>query len=972
MSNLGPQQQNVSYEGILQVPGGVTAQLQQVQDGEGRGTGLFVSSTGATTATADSFVVSIDGTAVTGAIPRLISDGFGDYISVKDFGAVGDGVTNDRNALQTAITYATAHNVRLYIPAGTYYVPNNATTLSFSGNLSMFGAGMDRSILYYNDNVSSSRRDFFTSTAAGNLDFCDLAFQSTWGTDGDYSQRSQLTEINTGDTSAAGINRAIVTRCKFSYSRNMSLVLTGFYEVTVANCVFQNGVADGCRVINSASVTVSDNYFNQINDDSIAVHSNISAPAPAKTTVVIADNKIVDGQGIACLGPKDITVTGNSLTRVQTRGIFIGKSTLTGTEGKTSVVALTITGNTITDVFKGSVFYAGSGDNGGYIQVAGLNLNNIGNGYVGGTDGSGAVLQPWTYLSQTDASASTQNPGNYFVNITGNVCARTLYPTAAYSNYGFGERLGRGGPVDPAIGETSFDGGGNIIITGAVQGLNIAGNIISGAYTYGIWFIADGSLPVATYRDVNISGNTFTNIVSTRPGTTSRAIQMSYGRGSVHIAGNTFDLDPYCISTYRVAGGKWDTSYVDLSAAITCGEVTPIIENNTFKNMGSIHGGGYPATWYWSNNTIICNPVAYGLNANNVGIGNIGSPNLYGAAYVIEDGDPSSATYGLVINTCPLSASTMPTYGKYVQGTIVKHTIPYIAGTGASRYIVLGWDRLTTGSSHVLNTDWAEIKTLVDTYAYGSYASYVATPTLTWIAHRGGAGMAPEDTMSAFSNAIALGSPILECDVQISLDNIPVIIHDSTVDRTTNGTGAVKDLLYYGYMDTLDAGSFYNAKFNNSYIPTLDEYFALCKAHNVLAMPEIKGYKTQSDIQYMLNSMYANDCQPITCWQSFNFSDLQYVRARDATVSLSYLYTPTTQAQLNSAIASLVALGGPVELSCSYSTVLANPSITWAHSTTSAGVKLSVWTVDTPYIAKQLMDMGVNRIMSNYYLGGVI
>jgi glycerophosphoryl diester phosphodiesterase len=255
---------------------------------------------------------------------------------------------------------------------------------------------------------------------------------------------------------------------------------------------------------------------------------------------------------------------------------------------------------------------------------------------------------------------------------------------------------------------------------------------------------------------------------------------------------------------------------------------------------------------------------------------------------------------------------------------------------------------------------------------YGSYANYAASPTMTWIAHRGGAGMAPEDTMSSFANGIALGSKIIECDVQISLDNVPVIIHDSTVDRTTNGTGAVAALNYYSYMRGLDAGSFFNSKFSDSYIPTLDEYFALCRSHNVFAMPEIKGYKVQSNIQLMLDSMNNNNCQPITCWQSFTFSDLQYVRNLDATVSLAYLYTPTTQAQLDAVIAQLIALGGPVELACSYSTVLANPGITWVSSTSAANITLTVWTVDSPYIAKQLMDLGINRIMSNYYLGGII
>lgn len=58
-------------------------------------------------------------------------------------------------------------------------------------------------------------------------------------------------------------------------------------------------------------------------------------------------------------------------------------------------------------------------------------------------------------------------------------------------------------------------------------------------------------------------------------------------------------------------------------------------------------------------------------------------------------------------------------------------------------------------------------------------------------AHRGGAKLAPENTMAAFANGVALGSDGLECDVHLSKDGVPVVIHDKTLDRTTNATGPV-------------------------------------------------------------------------------------------------------------------------------------------------------------------------------------
>ena len=99
------------------------------------------------------------------------------------------------------------------------------------------------------------------------------------------------------------------------------------------------------------------------------------------------------------------------------------------------------------------------------------------------------------------------------------------------------------------------------------------------------------------------------------------------------------------------------------------------------------------------------------------------------------------------------------------------------------------------------------------------------------IAHRGGANIAPEETLTAFQKSANLGVDVLEFDVHMTSDNVPVVIHDATVDRTTNGEGNVNEMTL-NEIKQLDAGyHFQNRNGEYSYrgenveIPTVEEVF---------------------------------------------------------------------------------------------------------------------------------------------------
>ena len=88
------------------------------------------------------------------------------------------------------------------------------------------------------------------------------------------------------------------------------------------------------------------------------------------------------------------------------------------------------------------------------------------------------------------------------------------------------------------------------------------------------------------------------------------------------------------------------------------------------------------------------------------------------------------------------------------------------------------------------------------------------------IAHRGASAAAPENTLAAIARAADLGARSVELDVMLSADGVPVIIHDTDLARTTNGTGPVAALAFE-QLARLDAGSWFGAAFAGERIPSL-------------------------------------------------------------------------------------------------------------------------------------------------------
>jgi glycerophosphoryl diester phosphodiesterase len=105
--------------------------------------------------------------------------------------------------------------------------------------------------------------------------------------------------------------------------------------------------------------------------------------------------------------------------------------------------------------------------------------------------------------------------------------------------------------------------------------------------------------------------------------------------------------------------------------------------------------------------------------------------------------------------------------------------------------------------------------------------------------HRGNAAECPENTLASFASALDLGVDVIECDVHLSEDGALAVIHDHLLDRTTDGSGLVRDLTM-AELKRLDAGSWKGAAFAGERIPELQEVLALARGRAGVAI-EIKN-----------------------------------------------------------------------------------------------------------------------------------
>ena len=232
-------------------------------------------------------------------------------------------------------------------------------------------------------------------------------------------------------------------------------------------------------------------------------------------------------------------------------------------------------------------------------------------------------------------------------------------------------------------------------------------------------------------------------------------------------------------------------------------------------------------------------------------------------------------------------------------------------------------------------------------------------PYPRWIAHRGAGTLAPENTLAAFRAGASHGYRMFECDVKLSSDDVPFLLHDTTLERTTNGSGTAGARPWHE-LAQLDAGSWHSPAYAHEPLPTLEAIARYCLDHDYRLNIELKPtpeteYHTGVVVAAAAARLWQD--QPVPpLLTSFQPDALNGARAAAPALSrgllLDHLWTGWLETALTLACVAVV---------CRHE-LWDSSSLTQARS---AGLRCLCYTVNDAATAQRLLELGLDGIITD-------
>lgn len=227
----------------------------------------------------------------------------------------------------------------------------------------------------------------------------------------------------------------------------------------------------------------------------------------------------------------------------------------------------------------------------------------------------------------------------------------------------------------------------------------------------------------------------------------------------------------------------------------------------------------------------------------------------------------------------------------------------------------------------------------------------------------------PENTLSAYKKSKENGFDMVECDVSFTKDNVPVLLHDDTIDRTSNGKGNIKDLTL-AELQSYDFGSWKSQKYAGEKIPTLDEFASLCNELELKPYIELKKGASEVEAVSILSIVEKNGLKGKVSYISYELNLLNAIKEADPDARLGLVCNNVFDSTIEK-MTSLKNTTNDVFVDCSY-TMLDDEAI---NRCVNANIDLEVWTVDSeekilklnPYISGVTSNkFNAEKVWDNY------
>jgi glycerophosphoryl diester phosphodiesterase len=235
-------------------------------------------------------------------------------------------------------------------------------------------------------------------------------------------------------------------------------------------------------------------------------------------------------------------------------------------------------------------------------------------------------------------------------------------------------------------------------------------------------------------------------------------------------------------------------------------------------------------------------------------------------------------------------------------------------------------------------------------------------PYPRWVAHRGAGKLAPENTLAAFRLGARYGYRMFECDVKLSADEVPFLLHDATLERTTNGQG-IAGQLSWAELSRLDAGSWHSRAYAGEPIASLDAVARYCLGNGFALNIEIKP---TPGAESLTGALVADAAARL--WANAPAGAMAPLLTSFSPDALEAAQSVQPQLQRGLLLEQLWTgwLETALRLGCV--AVVCNQAL-WDESSVrqarSAGLRMSSYTVNDEWAAERLLALGTDAIITD-------